>query len=52
MTTATFLDDLAIGTRAHIASVDWASLEESEACVHGQDHDGAEKNEKRVCALS
>ncbi|HMI41870.1 MAG TPA: FeoA family protein [Sphingomicrobium sp.] len=31
MTAATSLDDLALGTRAHIASVDWASLGESEA---------------------
>jgi len=31
MTPPTSLDDLAIGTRAHIASVDWASLEASEA---------------------
>ena len=32
MTAATSLDDLAIGTQAHIESVDWAALEESEAC--------------------
>ena len=32
MTAATSLDDLAIGTRAHIASVDWDALEKSEAC--------------------
>ena len=31
MTAATSLDDLKIGTRAHIASVDWASLDDSEA---------------------
>ena len=30
--TATSLDDLALGTRAHIASVDWSSLGEGEAC--------------------
>jgi ferrous iron transport protein A len=28
----TSLDRLAVGTKASIASVDWASLEESEAC--------------------
>ncbi len=31
MSTPTFLDDLALGTRAHIDSVDWSSLEEGEA---------------------
>ncbi len=31
MTAATSLDDLKLGTRAHIASVDWASLGEGEA---------------------
>jgi ferrous iron transport protein A len=27
----TLLDSLAVGTRAHIASIDWAALEEAEA---------------------
>ena len=31
MTAATSLDDLKLGTRAHIASVDWDSLEVGEA---------------------
>jgi len=26
------LDQLAVGTRAHVASIDWAALEETEAC--------------------
>jgi len=30
--TMTSLDDLALGTRAEIASVDWSSLAENEAC--------------------
>jgi len=28
----TSLDDLQLGTRAEIASIDWAALEEGEAC--------------------
>ena len=31
-TEGTSLDPLAVGTKASIASVDWSSLEESEAC--------------------
>ncbi len=32
MVPATSLDDLKIGTRAQIASIDWESLESAEAC--------------------
>ena len=32
MAPLTSLDDLTVGTRAEIASIDWASLGENEAC--------------------